>query len=69
MEHSRLPDEQEQYAAYRAVVEVFGDKPVILRTLDIGGDKEMPYMEMPAKSFGCPKDSRGGSQPRRWKGR
>jgi phosphotransferase system enzyme I (PtsI) len=34
-----MPDEEEQYRAYRRVVEAFGGKPVIIRTFDIGGDK------------------------------
>jgi phosphoenolpyruvate-protein phosphotransferase (PTS system enzyme I) len=37
----RLPDEEEQYAAYRTVAEGFAEGPVILRTLDLGGDKPM----------------------------
>jgi len=34
-----MPDEEEQYRAYRRVVEAFGGKPVVIRTFDIGGDK------------------------------
>jgi phosphoenolpyruvate-protein phosphotransferase len=44
---TRLPNEEEQYQAYRAILDVFGTLPVILRTLDIGGDKELPYLELP----------------------
>jgi phosphoenolpyruvate-protein phosphotransferase len=47
LERDHLPDEEEQYQAYRAIVDVFGDWPVILRTLDIGGDKELPYLDLP----------------------
>ena len=47
LERTYLPDEEEQYQAYRAIVDVFGDLPVILRTLDIGGDKELPYLDLP----------------------
>jgi len=47
LERSCLPDEEEQYRAYRAVVDVFDDQPVILRTLDIGGDKPLPYLDLP----------------------
>ncbi len=47
LERSCLPDEEEQYRAYRAVVDVFGDQLVILRTLDIGGDKHLPYLDLP----------------------
>jgi phosphotransferase system enzyme I (PtsI) len=34
-----MPDEEEQYRAYRRVIESFGDRPVVIRTFDIGGDK------------------------------
>ena len=47
LERTRLPDEEEQYQAYRAIVDVFGDRPVVLRTLDIGGDKELPHLRLP----------------------
>ena len=47
LERDHLPDEEEQYRAYQAIVDVFGDLPVILRTLDIGGDKELPYLDLP----------------------
>jgi phosphoenolpyruvate-protein phosphotransferase len=47
LERDHLPDEEEQCLAYRAIVDVFGDQPVILRTLDIGGDKELPYLDLP----------------------
>ncbi|MDY6874934.1 MAG: phosphoenolpyruvate--protein phosphotransferase [Chloroflexota bacterium] len=46
LERDHLPNEEEQYSAYRAIVDIFGDLPVILRTLDIGGDKELPYLEL-----------------------
>ena len=46
LERASLPDEEEQYRAYRAIVNVFGDLPVILRTLDIGGDKDLPYLDL-----------------------
>src|SRR5579883_258896 len=39
-----FPRNSEQYALYRAVLDAAGDKPVIFRTLDIGGDKLLPYM-------------------------
>ena len=41
---SALPRPPEQYALYRAVLEAAGDRPVTFRTLDIGGDKVLPYM-------------------------
>lgn len=41
------PDEDEQYAAYRGAAEVMGkERPIIIRTLDVGGDKPLPYVEM-----------------------
>jgi phosphotransferase system enzyme I (PtsI) len=46
MERDTLPDEQEQYIAYSAILDVFGSLPVILRTSDIGGDKELPYLDL-----------------------
>jgi phosphotransferase system enzyme I (PtsP) len=39
-----FPRATEQYGLYRAVMEAAGDKPVVFRTLDIGGDKVLPYM-------------------------
>jgi phosphotransferase system enzyme I (PtsI) len=47
LERTNLPDEEEQYQAYRAIADAFGHLPVILRTLDIGGDKELPYLDLP----------------------
>lgn len=43
MENSHFPTEEEQFTAYKVVAEKMGDKPVIIRTLDIGGDKALPY--------------------------
>ena len=45
MERAEPPDEEEQYAAYRRAVEAFGGRPVIIRTLDVGGDKPLPGVE------------------------
>ena len=42
-----LPDEDVQYEKYKTILQSFGNKPVILRTLDIGGDKQLPYLELP----------------------
>ncbi|MCK4258471.1 MAG: phosphoenolpyruvate--protein phosphotransferase [Halanaerobiales bacterium] len=47
MDRTESPSEDEQYKTYKAVLEAFGDKPVVIRTLDIGGDKEVPYLNMP----------------------
>ncbi|MFY9174889.1 MAG: phosphoenolpyruvate--protein phosphotransferase [Peptococcia bacterium] len=47
MDRDSLPSEEEQFAAYKEVVETMAPKPVIIRTLDIGGDKKLPYLEMP----------------------
>jgi phosphotransferase system enzyme I (PtsI) len=41
-----IPSEEEQYQEYRAVADVMGDRPLIIRTLDIGGDKQLPYLEI-----------------------
>lgn len=41
----RLPCEQEQFEAYRAAAELCGARPLTIRTLDIGGDKPLPYMD------------------------
>jgi phosphotransferase system enzyme I (PtsI) len=46
MDRTDMPSEQEQYLAYRKVLEAFGREPVIIRTLDIGGDKELTYLKM-----------------------
>lgn len=45
LERSNVPDEEEQYRAYRDITTAFGDRPVILRTLDVGGDKDIPYIK------------------------
>ncbi|MDY7075670.1 MAG: phosphoenolpyruvate--protein phosphotransferase [Chloroflexota bacterium] len=50
LKQSSLPDEDRQYRAYRAIADVFGDQPVILRTLDIGGDKNLPYLDLPQEA-------------------
>ncbi|MGL5346361.1 MAG: phosphoenolpyruvate--protein phosphotransferase [Peptostreptococcaceae bacterium] len=41
-----FPTEEEQYQAYKAVLEGMSGKPIVIRTLDIGGDKELPYFHM-----------------------
>ncbi|MFP7255346.1 phosphoenolpyruvate--protein phosphotransferase [Virgibacillus sp. 7505] len=47
MGKSELPSEDEQFESYKAVLENMGDKPVVVRTLDIGGDKELSYLQLP----------------------
>jgi multiphosphoryl transfer protein len=46
MDRAAAPDEEEQYEAYAAVVRAFGDRPVLIRTLDVGGDKPLSYLPM-----------------------
>lgn len=47
MGREQLPTEDEQFDAYKAVLERMEGKSVVVRTLDIGGDKELPYLELP----------------------
>jgi len=49
LDRSTPPDEEEQVAAYSEVLEAFAEKTVIVRTLDIGGDKIIPYMKLPVE--------------------
>lgn len=49
MGRDQLPTEDEQFDAYKKVLEGMDGKPVVVRTLDIGGDKELPYLELPAE--------------------
>ena len=46
MDRTAMPTEQEQYEAYKAVSDIMQGKEVIIRTLDIGGDKEISYLKM-----------------------
>ena len=46
MDRADLPSEEEQYEAYKKACEIMAGKPVIIRTLDIGGDKEVPALEL-----------------------
>lgn len=46
MDSDTMPDEDKQFIAYKKVIQAFGDKPVIIRTLDIGGDKKLPYLPL-----------------------
>ncbi|KAB7705506.1 phosphoenolpyruvate--protein phosphotransferase [Bacillus aerolatus] len=47
MGRDQLPTEEEQFTAYKTVLERMEGKPVVVRTLDIGGDKELPYLDLP----------------------
>ena len=47
MDRDSLPTEDEQFQAYKAVAEAMGSQAVIVRTMDIGGDKDLPYMNLP----------------------
>ncbi len=47
MDSSELPSEEVQFEAYKKVVETMEGKPVVVRTLDIGGDKELSYLKFP----------------------
>jgi phosphotransferase system enzyme I (PtsI) len=47
MEAEKLPTEEEQFQAYKQVAEAMADQPVVIRTLDIGGDKQLSYLPLP----------------------
>ncbi len=46
LERTTAPGEEEQFNVYRAIAETMNDLPVIVRTLDIGGDKPLPYIQL-----------------------
>lgn len=50
MDREDLPGEEEQYQVYKHVLERMGERPVVIRTLDIGGDKALPYLALPQES-------------------
>jgi multiphosphoryl transfer protein len=50
LDRSAPPSEDEQFAAYRATLETMAGHAVVVRTLDIGGDKPVPYIEMPREA-------------------
>ena len=47
MDREQLPTEEEQFIAYKEVVEAMNGRLTVLRTMDIGGDKELPYLDLP----------------------
>lgn len=47
MDRDTMPTEEEQFNAYKFTAEKMGQKPIVIRTLDIGGDKKLPYLPMP----------------------
>ena len=47
MDRDTEPTEEEQFIAYKTVAEKLGEKPLVIRTLDIGGDKFLPYLDLP----------------------
>ena len=49
MENDHFPTEEEQFAVYKEATEMLGEKPLIIRTLDIGGDKGLDYFEFPVE--------------------
>lgn len=50
VDRSTAPDEQEQRLAYQAVLDAMGDKSVIIRTIDVGGDKQLDYLPLPVEA-------------------
>jgi phosphocarrier protein FPr len=49
LDRSDAPSEDEQFAIYRELVQAMDGRPIIVRTLDIGGDKPLPYLDLPAE--------------------
>jgi phosphoenolpyruvate-protein phosphotransferase (PTS system enzyme I) len=47
LERTAEPTEEEQYQSYKAIADTFGEHPVVLRSLDVGGDKDIPYIDQP----------------------
>lgn len=50
MNASAMPDEEEQFRAYQEAARMMEGRPVIIRTMDIGGDKELPYLQLPKET-------------------
>ena len=56
IEKNSIPKEQELLEAYQAIFQIFGEYPILVRTLDIGGDKEMSHLDLPIETnpfLGC----------------
>ena len=49
LERAASPTEEDQYVAYRAMAEAMGDRPLVIRALDIGGDKQVSYLDLPSE--------------------
>jgi len=50
VDRQTAPDQAEQRQAYQAVLDAMGDKPVIIRTIDVGGDKQLDYLPLPVEA-------------------
>ena len=50
LERQNLPSEEEQYISYKKIADAFEEQPVILRSLDVGGDKDIPYIDLPPET-------------------
>ena len=50
MRRRTAPSEAEQADAYASVLQAFGERPVVIRLLDVGGDKQLPYLGIPAEA-------------------
>lgn len=50
VDRQTAPDVEEQRAAYQAVIDAMGDKSVIIRTIDVGGDKQLDYLPLPVEA-------------------
>ncbi|MFC7475558.1 phosphoenolpyruvate--protein phosphotransferase [Dankookia sp. GCM10030260] len=50
LERGETPDEEAQYAVYRGMIEALGGRPLIVRALDIGGDKQVPHLRLPVEA-------------------